>query len=378
MHTGLGLQFANLDTRSPTSRCTAGSWPRRPGRGGRLRLGVGLRAPLLGLPADLAADRWSCRGSRRRRTRVKLGHVRDRPAVARPGAGGRELRRARPPLRRAGDPRPRPGPRAEVEFVGFRRADGRVAPAVHRVQRGDPRGARDRVHRVRRRALPAAPRRDPAATRSPASRAGRSRRPCRRESMEIMARMGVGPHGHRPEAVGDHRGRARGIPPALPRAQRRRGAQADPGRRGRREQGPRRRSSGCARSTCSAGPARRSSTTSSTTSGFAEIEGYEYYAALANNIAKHGIEQLQRLPRRPAGVGHARAGDREAARLRRAHRRRRPRGAAVASAACPPTRRTPASTCSPARCCPSSQRHDVGGDLGVTYGATAPGALTGA
>ena len=26
--------------------------------------------------------------------------------------------------------------------------------------------------------------------------------------------------------------------------------------------------------------------------GFAEIEGYEYYAALADNIAKHGIERF--------------------------------------------------------------------------------------
>ena len=30
----------------------------------------------------------------------------------------------------------------------------------------------------------------------------------------------------------------------------------------------------------------------STTSAFADIEGYEYYAGLANNIAKHGLEKF--------------------------------------------------------------------------------------
>ena len=37
-----------------------------------------------------------------------------------------------------------------------------------------------------------------------------------------------------------------------------------------------------------------------------------------------------------------------------------------------------ASTCSPREVLPELQRHDVGGDIGVTYGATVPGALTGA
>ena len=79
-----------------------------------------------------------------------------------------------------------------VEFDGFRLRDGRVAPPLHRVHRGDPRGARDRLHRVRRRALPAAAHADPPATRWRRSRAARSRRRCRPQSMELMAKLGVG------------------------------------------------------------------------------------------------------------------------------------------------------------------------------------------
>ena len=143
-------------------------------------------------------------------TRVKLGTFVTVLPVARPGAGRRVVLGARPPLRWAGHPRSRPGPRAE----GVRRlpgADGRVAPAVQGVQPGHPRGARDRRHGVRRRAVPAAPRRDPA----------RAARQLQGPDVRVGRVAGVDgdhgphgrrPHGDRPEAVGDHRGRARGVP----------------------------------------------------------------------------------------------------------------------------------------------------------------------
>ena len=53
-------------------------------------------------------------------------------AVARPGARGRELLAARPPVRRAGDPRARSRPRAD-RVRRLPRRDGRVPPALHRV-----------------------------------------------------------------------------------------------------------------------------------------------------------------------------------------------------------------------------------------------------
>ena len=74
-------------------------------------------------------------------------------------------------------------------------------------------------------------------------------------------------HGDRAEAVGDRGGGAAGVPPALPRAQRDRGAEAVARRRRRREQGPRGGRAAARRSTSSAGRARPSSTTSSTTRG---------------------------------------------------------------------------------------------------------------
>ncbi len=62
--------------------------------------------------------------------------------------------------------------------------------------------------------------------------------------------------------------------------------------------------------------------------GFAEIEGYEYYAALAQEHREARSGEVLRLPGRPAGLGHARRGHREAGRLRQADRRRRTRGPA--------------------------------------------------
>ena len=112
--------------------------------------------------------------------------------------------------------------------------------------------------------------------------------------------------------------------------------------------------------------------------GFADIEGYEYYAGLANNIAKHGLEkfngfladlQVWGTPEQVTDklLDYVERTDAGAVLIHALVRRHVARGVA-----------RPTSTCSPARSCPRSQAHDVGGDIGVTYGATAPGALTGA
>ena len=63
--------------------------------------------------------------------------------------------------------------------------------------------------------------------------------------------------------------------------------------------------------------------------GFAEIEGYEYYGGLANNIAKHGLDKFNGFLADLQVWGTPEQVDREAARVRRAVRRRRGRRAAV-------------------------------------------------
>ena len=179
MHIGLGLQFANLDRQVTDAEVY------------RRELGLAARAEEAGFDSVWVSEHHFSDYQLTSQQSMVLSwlaaqtdagqarHVRDRPAVARPGAGGGDLRRARPPLRRAGHPRPRPGPRAE----GVRRlpgADGRVAAPLHRVHRGPPRGARDR----RTSSTTASSTSSPASTirprRSPASRAARSPRRCRR------------------------------------------------------------------------------------------------------------------------------------------------------------------------------------------------------
>ena len=109
---------------------------------------------------------------------VKLGLDGAGAALARPGAGRRADRDARPHVQRPADPRTRPGHRqGRVRRVP--RRDGVRPPAVQGGGRGHPRRARDRRHgvprRVRRSAAGGAP---PRAARR-RSRAGPTRRPSR-------------------------------------------------------------------------------------------------------------------------------------------------------------------------------------------------------
>ena len=112
--------------------------------------------------------------------------------------------------------------------------------------------------------------------------------------------------------------------------------------------------------------------------GFADIEGYEYYGALANNIDKHGLEQFngfladlqvwgtpdQVTEKLLDYVERTDAGGLVVPAVVRRHAGR--------------ARRTRSFDLFASEVLPELQAHDVGGDIGVTYGATAPGALTGA
>ena len=99
-------------------------------------------------------------------------------ALARPGAGRRADRHARPHVQRPAHPRPRPG-HGQGRVRRVPRRDGPGPPAVQGVGRGDPRRPRDRRHGVPRRVRrPAAGRAAPGAARD-RSRAARTRRPSR-------------------------------------------------------------------------------------------------------------------------------------------------------------------------------------------------------
>ena len=87
--------------------------------------------------------------------------------------------------------------------------------------------------------------------------------------------------------------------------------------------------------------------------GFAEIEGYEYYGALANNIAKHGLERFNGFLADLQVWGTPE----EVTEKLLDYVRRCDAGALVIPltfGGMPHTRPAPASSCSRPRCCPSS------------------------
>lgn len=107
--------------------------------------------------------------------------------------------------------------------------------------------------------------------------------------------------------------------------------------------------------------------------GFAQIEGYEYYAALANNIAKHGVDRFNgfladlQVWGTPEQVTEKLLGYVE----------RTDAGALVCPLVFGGMAAGEAQECFElfsTEVLPHLQRHDVGGDLGVTYGA-APAAV---
>lgn len=104
-------------------------------------------------------------------------------------------------------------------------------------------------------------------------------------------------------------------------------------------------------------------------SGFAQIEGYEYYAALASNIAKHGIERFNgfladlQVWGTPDQVTEKLLG----------YVRRTDAGAVVCPlvfGGMPYDEALQSYKLFATEVMPELQRHDVGGDLGVSYGTT--------
>jgi alkanesulfonate monooxygenase SsuD/methylene tetrahydromethanopterin reductase-like flavin-dependent oxidoreductase (luciferase family) len=102
--------------------------------------------------------------------------------------------------------------------------------------------------------------------------------------------------------------------------------------------------------------------------GFAEIEGYEYYGALANNIAKHGLEKFNGFLADLQVWGSPN----EVADKLLDYATRCDAGSLVVPLAFGgmPGREAEANfDLFATEVLPQLQRHDVGGDIGVTYGA---------
>ena len=99
--------------------------------------------------------------------------------------------------------------------------------------------------------------------------------------------------------------------------------------------------------------------------GFAEIEGYEYYAGLADNIAKHGIERFNGFL---ADLQVWGTPEQVTEKLLDYVKRTDAGGLVV-----PLLRRTPADEATAnfelfaSKVLPELGRHDAGGDLGITY-----------
>ena len=205
--------------------------------------------------------------------------------------------------------------------------------------------------------------------RSRASRAGRSRRRCRPQSMELMARMGVGilviaqkPWETAEAELADYRERyleLNGFEAPKPILVLVVGVSHD------RDEAQRMREvylQRWARSTVEH--------YEFDNLGFAEIEGYEYYGALASNIAKHGLENDSTASSPTCRCGARPMRSPRSCSTTPAAATPAPWSSLSPSAACPPTRRAANFDLFAAEVLPELQRHDVGGDIGVTYGVT--------
>jgi alkanesulfonate monooxygenase SsuD/methylene tetrahydromethanopterin reductase-like flavin-dependent oxidoreductase (luciferase family) len=110
--------------------------------------------------------------------------------------------------------------------------------------------------------------------------------------------------------------------------------------------------------------------------GFAEIEGYEYYGALANNIAKHGLERFNGFL---ADLQVWGTPEQVTEKLLDYVQRCGAGGLVVplSFGGMPPDEARACFDLFAAEVLPELQRHDAGGDIGVTYGETLQGAITG-
>jgi alkanesulfonate monooxygenase SsuD/methylene tetrahydromethanopterin reductase-like flavin-dependent oxidoreductase (luciferase family) len=111
--------------------------------------------------------------------------------------------------------------------------------------------------------------------------------------------------------------------------------------------------------------------------GFAEIEGYEYYAGLANNIAKHGLDRFNGFL---ADLQVWGTPDEVTEKLLD-YARRCDAGALVVPVTfggMPHDEARASFELFASEVLPELRRHDVGGDVGVTYGTALEGASAGA
>ncbi len=160
MHVGMSAIFQGFGGSLVGPGGVGGRPPsRRSRRAARLRVDLERRAPLHGLhDVSRRAAVPDLHGGPHEHGEAGLDGA--GAAVARPGAGRRADRDARPHVQRPADPRTRPGHRqGRVRRVP--RRDGVRPPAVQGSRRGHPRRARDRRHgvprRVRRSAAGGAP-----------------------------------------------------------------------------------------------------------------------------------------------------------------------------------------------------------------------------
>ncbi|HEY8527670.1 MAG TPA: LLM class flavin-dependent oxidoreductase [Acidimicrobiales bacterium] len=109
--------------------------------------------------------------------------------------------------------------------------------------------------------------------------------------------------------------------------------------------------------------------------GFAEIEGYEYYAALAKNIAKHGLDNFAGFL---ADLQVWGTPDQVTEKLLDYVKRTDAGGLVVplSFGAMPPDETRANFELFAAEVLPELKRYDVGGDIGVTYDAQPAGALS--
>jgi alkanesulfonate monooxygenase SsuD/methylene tetrahydromethanopterin reductase-like flavin-dependent oxidoreductase (luciferase family) len=109
--------------------------------------------------------------------------------------------------------------------------------------------------------------------------------------------------------------------------------------------------------------------------GFAEIEGYEYYAALAKNIAKHGLEEFAGFL---ADLQVWGTPDQVTEKLLDYAKRTDAGGLVVplSFGGMPPDETRANFDLFAAEVLPELKRHDVGGDIGVTYDAQPAQALS--
>jgi alkanesulfonate monooxygenase SsuD/methylene tetrahydromethanopterin reductase-like flavin-dependent oxidoreductase (luciferase family) len=108
--------------------------------------------------------------------------------------------------------------------------------------------------------------------------------------------------------------------------------------------------------------------------GFADIEGYEYYGALAANIAKHGLERFNGFL---ADLQVWGTPEQVTEKLLE-YAQRADAGALViplSFGGMPPDESRACFDLFAAEVLPELQRHDVGGDIGVPYGSALRGAL---